>query len=125
VVSDVDAELACIEILRDAITEPVHTRLPEGVTYPCVRVQAIGGRTVVRSHMDAALIQLNVFGPADAKADLRATTDAARAALDSADNVATSTGVVTGVDTSPPIWTTSDEPGLAQYSLTVTLYIHP
>jgi hypothetical protein len=120
-----DAELACIEILREAITEPVHARLPEGVTYPCVRVQAIGGRTVVRAHMDAALLQLNVFGPADAKAQLRATADAARAALDGVDNVIASTGVVTGVDTSPPIWTVSDEPGLAQYAITATFYIHP
>lgn len=120
-----DAELAAIEILRDALDVPVHARLPEGVSYPCIRVQAIGGTTVVRAHMDAALLQLNVFGPADAKAELRATADAARAALVLAENVTTSAGVVTGADVSPPIWTVADEPGLAQYSLTVTLYIHP
>ncbi len=126
-----DPELAVIEILRGStqlaalVGTRIHSRLPDGVAYPCIRVQAIGGVPVVRGHLDAALVQISAFGPADAKATLRTTIDTARAACEAVENATTSTAVVTDVRTTSPIWQSGDEPDLSQYVLTTTVTIHP
>jgi hypothetical protein len=126
-----DPELTLIGILRGStalaslVGTRIHSRLPDGVAYPCIRVQAIGGVPVVRGHLDAALVQISAFGPADSKAILRTTIDTARAVCEAVENATTSSAVVTDVRTTSPIWQPSDEPDLSQYLLTATVAIHP
>jgi hypothetical protein len=126
-----DAELATIELLKLSeslaalVDGRIHARLPQGVTYPAIRVQALGGVSLVRRHLDAATIQISAFGPATDKAALRNVIDAAREALDDAENVITSSAVVTGVDTAPPIWLPDDQPQLSSYVLTAVVVVHP
>jgi hypothetical protein len=120
-----DPELAVVEILRAALTEPVHTRLPDGVVYPALRVQAIGGTAVVRGYMDAALLQVSAHGPASSKGEIRDVIDRARLALETVDNAITSHAVVTDIRTTSPIWLNGDEPDLSSYVLTATVALHP
>jgi hypothetical protein len=77
-----DAEAIVGEALRDALISNISTRvyssIPKNPTYPLITYQRIGGLPAVRDYMDAANIQVEVWGGTksqafDAAAEARVT----------------------------------------------------
>lgn len=75
-----DAEAAVGSILRSGLTgSRVYSSIPKKPTYPLILVRRYGGTPVTRMRLDAADVQIDVYGTTKSEARLLAAQ--ARAAL--------------------------------------------
>lgn len=79
-----DTEAVCSRALRDAgiCGGRVYSSIPKEPTYPLATVERLGGSPVVRQRLDAARIQVSVWGgKSTAKSELRDEAEHARRVL--------------------------------------------
>lgn len=124
-----DAEAVVGTILRAAGHRAYSSIPKKSPTYPLITYQRIGGTPVTRHTLDAADIQLDVWGNTKSEAyDLAAQ---ARAAVHSAAEstialTGTSDAWITGVDdvTGPQWLPDSSNAPVNRYTLTLRVYLH-
>jgi hypothetical protein len=67
-----DAEAAVGSIIRSDLSARVYSSIPKRPTYPLILVRRIGGVPITRHRLDAADIQLDVYGTTKSEARLLA-----------------------------------------------------
>lgn len=122
-----DAEAVVTTRLRAELTVPVFTELPHDAEATVVTVRRIGGLPAVRQRLDAAEIQVDVWGIT--KAEAHDVAQAARVALMETGNTVVSydggSAAVTGVDDSSGMaWLPDPTSKRERYTFTVRLYLH-
>lgn len=122
-----DVEAVAAEILRDAdVCEGrIYSSIPRAPTFPLAIVARLGGIPAVRRRLDAARIQVSVWG--NNKAEARDAADLARIALHEAEGTTSAVyeAYVTGVEDELGLtWLPDQETARDRYLFAVTVYCH-
>jgi hypothetical protein len=124
-----DVERIVADHLRYTLDGPkVVTELPRDKTWPLVRVHRYGGRDVTPGeplHLDAALIQVDVW--ADTVAQARTIAEACRAAIHTIPHQPDAGGVVTRSKSEEMrrVDDASFTPAKPRYAVRATVHCHP
>lgn len=125
-----DVEAICSARIRNEnitnIGSRVYSSIPKDPTYPLIVVQRLGGTPAIRQRLDAALIQIDVWG--GTKSQAHDAAQAARVALLELEGTNVTdpvTGYVTAVDDAGGlIWLPDPLTGRDRYLFTLTVYAH-
>jgi hypothetical protein len=121
----IDWALATDEV-NDLVNGRIYSALPASPEFPAIRIVRFGGGTVSRRHwLDAASMQVDVWGGPKSTARLVIATFLAQAA-----NSLPGThplGVVSAVETSGPSWGPDDSytPARPRYRADLRVTVHP
>jgi hypothetical protein len=93
-----DLEAACSDLLRDGGVDRVYSSIPARPIFPLAVVERLGGVPPIRYHLDAARIQVSVYG--NNKGEARDEAELARRVLLQAEGTTVEAweAVITGVD---------------------------
>lgn len=122
-----DVEAVVAKAIRDAATGAgtrVYSSVPKTPTYPLVTVSRQGGQPAVRRYLDAAEIEIYVWGTS--KSEARDIADAARRAVLDLEGTAVTDPVsafVSGVEDSRGLtWDPDQTTGRDRYFFTMSVY---
>jgi len=109
-----------------AVGDRVYTEVPEDPTYPLVTVSRVGGLPAIRRYLDAAEVQIDVWGTS--KAEARDIADAARVACHDMEGNAFTDPVTAWVsaveDATGLFWVPDPLTGRDRYLFGVRVYLH-
>jgi len=124
-----DVEAIVAAQLRDsglAVGDRAYTEIPADPVYPLITVQRVGGVPAIRRYLDAAEIQIDVWGTS--KAEARDIADAARVACHALAGTAWSDPVTAWVsaveDSTGLLWLPDDLTGQDRYLFGVRVFLH-
>jgi len=126
-----DLEALCSQVLRNELSARVYSSIPSNPTYPLITIKRIGGIPAVIQRLDAAALQVEVWG--NSKSEARDLADSARVELHEMEGKIYSTGsgyvadaVVTAVrDNLGLTWLPDDLTDRDRYLFGVRVYAHP
>lgn len=122
-----DAEALASHAIRSTVTgSRVYSSLPKNPTYPLVTVHRIGGVPAERHRLDAARIQVDVWGNSKSEAfDLAQQARVALHAMEATTYTTPVAGYVTGVaDDLGLIWLPDPVTARDRYVFGVVIYLH-
>lgn len=123
-----DIEAICSAAIRNAaiVAARVYSSIPKDPTFPLIVVERIGGTPAIRQRLDAATVQVSVWG--GTKSQAHDAAQAARVALLELEGTAVTDPVaafVTAVDDAGGmIWLPDPLTGRDRYLFTVSVYAH-